>query len=183
MADFWVWAGGALIIVDSFIDDHQRVLQFIMGFATLLLAIVGFLYSVPRIQRELKKLRNEQDRAASSSRRLDEIGQLSEQGQGGIWSRNVDWSKLDYHNKLQQSIPIILLANLKGGVGKTTIAANLAAALSDNENVEIQSTFERKAGEKKRLRVLAIDLDYQGSMSSLFIGANDKQHNNDKLIQ
>jgi len=182
MADFWVWAGGALIIVGSFIDDHQRVLQFIMGFATLLLAIVGFLYSVPRIQRELKKLRNEQDRAASSSRRLDEIGQLSEQGQGGIWSRNVDWSKLDYHNKLQQSIPIILLANLKGGVGKTTIAANLAAALSDNENVEIQSTFERKAGEKKRLRVLAIDLDYQGSMSSLFIGANDKQHNKSEAV-
>jgi chromosome partitioning protein len=58
-----------------------------------------------------------------------------------------------YDGKLQHSIPILLLANLKGGVGKTTIAANLA------------SYFERRKGE----RVLAIDLDHQGSLSSMLL--------------
>jgi cellulose biosynthesis protein BcsQ len=58
-----------------------------------------------------------------------------------------------YHNRLQDSIPILLIANLKGGVGKTTIAANLA------------SYFERH----QRERVLAIDLDHQGSLTSMLL--------------
>src|SRR5262252_1423265 len=58
-----------------------------------------------------------------------------------------------YDRKLQDSIPILLVANLKGGVGKTTIAANLA------------TYFERRKGE----RVLAIDLDHQGSLSSMLL--------------
>ena len=58
-----------------------------------------------------------------------------------------------YEKHIRSSIPIILCANLKGGVGKTTIAANLA------------SYFEKEHGE----RILAIDLDYQGSLSSMLL--------------
>lgn len=46
---------------------------------------------------------------------------------------------------------VITLANFKGGVGKTTIAANLAIALS-----------------RKGYKVLIIDFDYQGSLDSRF---------------
>ncbi len=46
---------------------------------------------------------------------------------------------------------IITLANFKGGVGKTTIAANLAIALA-----------------RRGYRVLIIDLDYQGSLDGRF---------------
>jgi cellulose biosynthesis protein BcsQ len=46
---------------------------------------------------------------------------------------------------------IITLANFKGGVGKTTIAANLAIALA-----------------RHGYRVLVIDLDYQGSLDGRF---------------
>jgi cellulose biosynthesis protein BcsQ len=49
---------------------------------------------------------------------------------------------------MQDSIPIVLFANLKGGVGKTTLAANLT------------SYFEIQHAE----RVLAINLDFQGSL-------------------
>jgi chromosome partitioning protein len=70
-----------------------------------------------------------------------------------LWLRTPVEKPSLYDKHLQASIPIILLANLKGGVGKTTIAANLAAY------------FERCKGE----RVLVIDLDHQGSLSSMLL--------------
>ncbi|MGH6815089.1 MAG: ParA family protein [Hyphomicrobiaceae bacterium] len=59
---------------------------------------------------------------------------------------------------MQRSIPVVLVANLKGGVGKTTIAANLAAYFEDVHSE----------------RVLAIDLDYQGSLSSMILPKVDR---------
>lgn len=51
-------------------------------------------------------------------------------------------------------IPIIVVANMKGGVGKTTISANLAA--------EFQAHYNKP--------VLVIDFDYQGSLSNCVLG-------------
>lgn len=55
---------------------------------------------------------------------------------------------------LSNSIPIITIANMKGGVAKTTIAANLAPYFRD--------TLGKK--------VLLIDFDYQGSLSQCVRG-------------
>jgi cellulose biosynthesis protein BcsQ len=70
-----------------------------------------------------------------------------------LWLRQPITRPERYDARMQQSIPILLIANLKGGVGKTTIAANLAAY------------FETRRNE----RVLAIDLDHQGSLSSMLL--------------
>jgi hypothetical protein len=95
--------------------------------------------------RELKKSNYAlQDKLAHVRDAFDENNDL--------WMR-VPTKPEGYHERIQQSIPIMVLANLKGGVGKTTIAANLAAY------------FETQ----KKERVLAIDLDYQGSLSSMLL--------------
>jgi cellulose biosynthesis protein BcsQ len=76
-----------------------------------------------------------------------------------LWLRGPIVKPDRYDTKIPQSIPILLIANLKGGVGKTTIAANLAAY------------FEIKKGE----RVLTIDLDHQGSLSSMLLPERSSQ--------
>ncbi len=55
---------------------------------------------------------------------------------------------------------ILAFSNLKGGVGKTTLAANLGAMLAG---------LKRRPGGHSEIdfRVLLVDLDYQGSLTSL----------------
>ena len=72
-----------------------------------------------------------------------------------IWMRYDSTDAPELAEKIKSSIPIITVANLKGGVGKTTLTANLAAY------------FEKARG----MRVLLIDLDYQGSLSALALNA------------
>jgi cellulose biosynthesis protein BcsQ len=55
------------------------------------------------------------------------------------------------YETLMKGAKVLAIANLKGGVGKTTLTANLGAY------------FARDRG----LRVLLIDLDFQGSLSSM----------------
>jgi len=57
--------------------------------------------------------------------------------------------------KRQRQKPVILVANLKGGVGKSTLVANLAASF-------------KEAGK----RILIIDGDYQGSLSNMLLTAD-----------
>ena len=88
-------------------------------------------------------------RAQKSEDRLATIRKNANVDVDAFWARSVGRQPANYSELMKQSIPILLFANQKGGVGKTTVAANIAAY------------FQYKAGE----RVLAIDLDYQGSMT------------------
>jgi cellulose biosynthesis protein BcsQ len=74
-----------------------------------------------------------------------------------LWCIHASRRPTDYDHKmwLQRHRPVITVANLKGGVGKTTLTANLAA-------------FFSQAG----MRVLLIDVDYQGSLSNMLFSAD-----------
>ena len=70
----------------------------------------------------------------------------------GLWVKQ----PIDHPEHYKRDIDgakIITVANLKGGVGKTTLAANIAAFLASDVDWE--------------KRILLIDLDYQGSLSSM----------------
>lgn len=81
---------------------------------------------------------------------------------GDIWLRSpIPAQRMD--DDFRQS-KILTIANLKGGVGKTTTAANLA-------------TFFALEGASltggRPLRVLLIDLDFQGSLSTMALPVNE----------
>ena len=75
-----------------------------------------------------------------------------------FWSKpppsTFDISK--HQDQLSQSIPIITVVNFKGGVGKTTICANLGAHFA-----------------AKGKQVLLIDFDYQGSLTDTVMSHAD----------
>ena len=77
-----------------------------------------------------------------------------------FWARVPDPAKrlADYEKRLRDSIPVLMFANQKGGVGKTTLATNLAAYFAG-----------------KGERVLLIDLDYQGSATALMLAQSNSR--------
>ena len=80
---------------------------------------------------------------------------------GAIWYEKVLSTKLPEFKSLDPTgrrMPIISLLNLKGGVGKTTAAANLGAALA-----------------YRGYRVLFLDLDLQGSLTNLYLPDREQE--------
>ena len=70
---------------------------------------------------------------------------------GFTWTEKVRYNAPEFRSLDERRMPIIsVFLNLKGGVGKTTLTANLGAALS-----------------RRGWRAPFIDLDLQGSLTSL----------------
>lgn len=84
----------------------------------------------------------------------------------GLWRCSPPSYPINYHARMVTGKPVMTVANLKGGVGKTTIAANLAAHYAYQ-------------GE----RVLFIDLDYQGSSSAMMLPDNQSADAAARLIE
>ncbi len=110
-----------------------------------------------------KSLEAERERVAEESNSLrQQVKDLTEQMQsvanlgGKIWERPVTGPIPPFRPLATRNAPVIALTNLKGGVGKTTIAANLGATLWN-----------------QGYRVLLIDLDYQGSLTSLCLDGQE----------
>jgi cellulose biosynthesis protein BcsQ len=88
-------------------------------------------------------------------RRIDKVLQKD----GETWTERVRVNVPDFEpfQPGNRRTPILSVLNLKGGVGKTTITANLGAALSG-----------------LGYRVLLLDLDLQGSLTSLFLPESEQ---------
>lgn len=71
---------------------------------------------------------------------------------GKLWDRELLAAPPAFVPMAQRKTRFIAVANLKGGVGKTTVAANAGALLA-----------------KRGRRVLLVDLDFQGSLSRLCV--------------
>lgn len=90
------------------------------------------------------------------------------EGGPGVWLSKEPSTKdypSNYEDRLARSIPIITVANLKGGVGKTTVATNLAAHYAYQGD-----------------RVLFIDLDFQGSSSAMMLPGHHSPDSAARLI-
>lgn len=104
------------------------------------------------LEKQLKELRQELDHHA----KIDEVLQGEEDE---LWRFRSDPPPAELLEKLARlGVKIITIANNKGGVGKTTLTANLLACL-----------------DQRGYRVLAIDFDYQGSLTQVLLRACGKR--------
>lgn len=77
----------------------------------------------------------------------------------GVWLTQPIIPPDDYQASFHAT-KILAIANLKGGVGKTTLAANIGAFLSTDP--------------RWQKRILLIDLDFQGSLSSMALPEDER---------
>jgi chromosome partitioning protein len=77
----------------------------------------------------------------------------------GFWLKQPIAMPIGYDERMGRSIPVLMIGSLKGGVGKTTLSANIASYFA--------ARWFGQGGQ--RLRVLLVDLDFQGSLSTMTV--------------
>jgi cellulose biosynthesis protein BcsQ len=116
--------------------------------------------SAAELQEQDAKIRAQTEELSAQEQRVQTLNSnLRRVTDGGhnLWKAHEPNPFSEYYSWLRapDGAKIITIGNLKGGVGKTTIAANLAAYVS----------------QKREKPVLVIDLDYQGSLSNMMMFA------------
>jgi chromosome partitioning protein len=97
------------------------------------------------------------------SRALSDVGReveggIKREGSSGLWlAKPIGKPQFKSFDPTLPNARILVVANAKGGVGKTTIAANVAACISENT----------------KNPVLLIDLDFQASASSMAMAGDE----------
>lgn len=106
------------------------------------------------------------DRGRKVEKLENDLRQITE-GSQELWKLRAVRAPANYLNwhRDPAGAKIVTIGNLKGGVGKTTLAANLAAYISETRDEP----------------VLLIDLDYQGSLSNMLMLAIEREEVESKV--
>ncbi len=113
--------------------------------------------SLAEARGELTQAQDDAERLRQRVDRLDHSMRIAHQMEGRSW-RVRPTSGPAFVPLSERRLPIIPVLNLKGGVGKTTLAANLGAAYA-----------------RMGWRVLLVDLDLQASLTHLFFSGEEIQ--------
>jgi chromosome partitioning protein len=115
---------------------------------------------------ELESAKEELARRDRAERSRANLMKKAMRLEGRVWERKLLQGAPKFRPLHERHVAVISVLNLKGGVGKTTTTAHLAAALS-----------------AKGYKPLLIDLDLQGSLSSLFVNESAlKDRSKEKLL-
>jgi chromosome partitioning protein len=110
------------------------------------------------LSEDLSESETERERLQQIVDRLNRTLRIAQQMEGLTWRAKPNDATAPFVPMAERRVPILSVLNLKGGVGKTTLAANLGAA------------FARGGA-----RVLLVDLDLQASLTSLYISGEELQ--------
>jgi cellulose biosynthesis protein BcsQ/FtsZ-binding cell division protein ZapB len=113
---------------------------------------------VHQLSEECERLKEANEELEEELKRADEQIASLAKFDGKAWERPVEPPVPAFRPRNTRKGRVIAITNLKGGVGKTTLAANLGAALWN-----------------QGLKVLLIDLDYQGTLTSICLSVKDRE--------
>jgi len=130
--------------------------------------LAGSKNEVEELYEELAKTREGAIRLQKIFDNLNRNLQIARQMEGLIWRAKPSGTAPKFTPLSQRHVSIMAVLNLKGGVGKTTLSANLGAAFA-----------------RMGWRVLVVDLDLQASLSSLFVTGEQLQQfsQSQRLVQ
>jgi cellulose biosynthesis protein BcsQ len=160
--------------VAPWFKDNETALKAIGLLVSPILAVYGYIAATKdkiELREQGIKLGQQMQAAADATKRADaaEVAAKAQAataqklkaelegittGADQLWKLRPARPFSDYRQwYLEKGATVVTIGNLKGGVGKTTLAANYAAYLSE--------TLHKN--------VLLLDLDYQGSLSSMLL--------------
>jgi cellulose biosynthesis protein BcsQ len=146
-------------------ERNQQMLQARAGLKERVLSLTGKYNQIVKAAKSvLRKYRQQTAQLDQINTQIQDIMKLD----GQFWQRPPTAPPPTFRAREERPAPIIAVLNLKGGVGKTTLTANLGARLW-----------------QEGLRVLQVDLDHQATLTSLCLTESqerDASHGVGKLI-